>query len=492
MGPEFRQLIKHGSVFALGQVLGRVASVLLLPVYTRLLTPSDYGVMAVLDLLTTLLALVLGGGIASAATRAHFLEEWQNRQDAVWWTAIFVVTCACAVSMVPTWMFRHILADVAFGPGLPDGSYYLTLATAAMLLGVIEAPLQAHLRALKESGLLVGVSLARLVLNVAINVALMAVWQMGLAGLLWGNLATAWVVCAIYLALFIRSRGPLVVDRRLVRGYWSFGWPLIATGLLSTVMHQADRYILRFYVDFEQVGIYSIAYQIGQGVNTLVLVPFFSIWGVLVYEIASAPHSKRVYADAFKYFTYGLASLLLMVSLFARPIISTLAPGEYLPAADILPIVCLAYLFFSSHSHFNVPALIAGKTVALLPSYALAACLNVGANLLLIPVFGAVGAAWATVATFVVFAGVGLFQYRKIDRYPYALGRMSCVIAGMSLTVMLHRWVAADAQLSIGSVALTLLVWAAWSVPLLKDVAIRVFRELRTRGTVVGHRLGEQ
>jgi len=67
--------------------------------------------------------------------------------------------------------------------------------------------------------------------------------------------------------------------------------------LLALTMHQADRYLLRVFLDMDRVGIYSFAYTIGQAINALCLMPFVAIWSVEVYEIARQPNAKQIYVN---------------------------------------------------------------------------------------------------------------------------------------------------------------------------------------------------
>ncbi|HAD59626.1 MAG TPA: hypothetical protein DCG12_10310 [Planctomycetaceae bacterium] len=64
-----RDIFKHSSIYLIGQILTRMASVLLLPFYTHVLSPADYGVTAILDLTAALLATFVAGGMVSAVTR---------------------------------------------------------------------------------------------------------------------------------------------------------------------------------------------------------------------------------------------------------------------------------------------------------------------------------------------------------------------------------------------------------------------------------------
>lgn len=467
---SLRDILKHSGIYAVGQILSRVASLLLLPLYTRVLTPADYGCVAILDLTAGILAVFLGSGMSSAVTRFHFDTEDDHERNRVWWTGLIYLGLASAVTIGPMWLARGWLADVTLGPEIIDGAKFYTLALATLAFGTFAEVFDAYLRVQKWSGTYIVLSLLRLLINVGLNVFFLVQLRWGITGLLMGNLIALVIHTLIQFAIFCRSRGRVGFDRAIARKLLSFGSPLIATALLSMLIHEADRYFLRAYVDLDQVGIYSLAYKIGQAVNMLCLVPFAAIWGVVVYEIARQPDAKKQYAAVFEQFVAGLSLVMLGASLFVKPVLSVMATEEYAAAADLVPVICLAYLCFSLHEHFRVPVLIARKTLSLVPVYLFAAVLNVVCNLALIPTWHATGAAWASVLTYAGFSFFGLLQYRKIDTYPYSFRRSAEVVVGMIFTWTACRF-AWDASATIGWTA-SIGAWLTWTALLFGRQAV--------------------
>jgi len=480
VGDTWRQIIKHAGIFGAGAVLFRLASVILLPVYTHFLRPTDYGVIAILDLTANILSIVVGGGIAAAATRAHYEAADPREQDRVWWTAGLMVT-ACATAVVgPAFVFRQALSDFTFGRTFANGSFYFGIALPTLWVGSLFNVVDGYFRAVKASAYVVGMSLVRLLVNVALNVTLLNL-GFGVAGVLCGNFLSAILIVVLQGAAFMKARPVPGFSRPLARLYWRFGWPLVISGLLSVVMHEADRYVLRFFVGLGEVGLYSVAYQIGQGINTLVLMPFASIWGVLIYEIAGQPDAKLTYARVFRGYVFCLGLILLPASLLIGPALRLVAPPEYAPAAEIVPIVCLAYFFFSLHDHFKVPALLANRTVALLPVVGVAAATNVAVNLVAIPWLGAIGAAWVSVLTFIVFSLGGLYRYRRLDQYPYPIAESTAVLVGMTFTYVGFRLFVMPRVGVAGQVAVAAGVWLAWAAVLAARIAGPAIASLRAR-----------
>ncbi len=430
----YRDLIKHSSIYGIGQILSRLASILLLPVYTYFLRPADYGVIAILDLVTGVLAIFIGGGMVAAVNRFHFDTTDVKKQAKVWWSGLVFVSVASTAICLPAFLARDVVANLTLGTEVVNGGLCYALALATVWLSTVGQVPETYLRVRKWSTMSVVISLGRLLLNIALNVSFLTYTGLGVVGILLGNLITNAIMTVLLVAIVAKHEKPWAVDREVLAGMLRFGAPLIVTAFFSMLMHQADRYFLRLHLGMEEVGVYSLAYQVGQGVNTLFLVPFTAIWNTVLYEIQRQKNAKQLYADVFGHFVKALGLVMLAASLMAKPILSILTPDDYAGAAGLVPIVCLAYFFFSLHEHFRVPCLLAKKSLNLIPVYGTAAVVNVLANMALIPAIGAVGAAWASVITFATFSLFGLYQYRKVDRYPYPAFRCTCVIAGLCLT----------------------------------------------------------
>lgn len=458
----FRDILKHSGIYAVGQILSRVASLLLLPLYTRVLTPADYGCVAILDLTAGILAVVLGAGMSSALTRFHFDNERDEERHRVWWTGLIYLVGASAILVGPMWLIRGWLADVTLGAGVADGAYFYALALATLVLGAFCEVFDAYLRVRKWSGSYVLLSLARLLVNVGLNVYFLVQLRWGIAGLLMGNLLATAFNSIVMFTIFVWQEGWGAFDRSIAKKLLAFGSPLIVAAVLSMVLHEADRYFLRAFGNLDEVGVYSLAYKIASAVNMLCLVPFSAIWGVVVYEIAKQPDAKKQYADVFEHFVAGLSLVLLGASLFVKPVLNVLATDDYSTAADLVPVICLAYLCFSLHEHFRVPVMLSRTTTGLIPVHVFAAILNIMCNILLIPIWHAAGAAWASVLTYAGFSFYGLLRYRKVDAYPYSFRRSGEIVVGMILT-----WIACRFGWNVSPItgwSASVLSWLAWAV----------------------------
>jgi len=133
LGP-YRDLFKHSAIYGVGQVLSRLASFLLLPVYTSYLRPRDYGVIAILDVVGNLLGILLALAITAAVNRYHFEEKDEIKQSQVWWTGLTFLVITTMAVIVPLWLGRETLADLTLGSTVDHGELYYSLILPTFFL----------------------------------------------------------------------------------------------------------------------------------------------------------------------------------------------------------------------------------------------------------------------------------------------------------------------------------------------------------------------
>jgi O-antigen/teichoic acid export membrane protein len=461
-----RDLLKHSSVYAVGQILTRLASVLLLPLYTHCLTPADYGVTAILDLTAAILSLMIGGGMVSAVTRFHFDSDSSSHRDRLWWTGLTYLAVTSVVVLLPLWMGRQMLSDLTLGENYPDGGRLYTLTIATILVQNVAQLVEAYLRVLKWSGVFVAISFGRLLLNVGLNVWLLVGMKMGVEGLLLGNFAASLVHMIALLAVFVKTRGRFQFDFSLSLEMLRFSAPLVVTAMLAMLMHEADRYFLRVFISMEEVGVYSLAHKIGFAVNTLCLLPFASIWHVAIYDIDRMPRANDVYAKVFHWFIGGMGILLLGAALTVHPVLPLLTPDAYGDAMDLISVILLGFFLFGLQLQFEVPAMLSKETKRLVPGSVMGVVVNVVGNFLLVPIYGSWGAAWVGVLTYASFSFTTLLMCRSIRPIPYPWKSSVLVTSGLCGSYVALRYglfptvgFAAELLASVGCCA-------AWAIAL--------------------------
>jgi O-antigen/teichoic acid export membrane protein len=212
------------------------------------------------------------------------------------------------------------------------------------------------------------------------------------------------------------------------------------TALLAMLMHEADRYFLRVFVSMDEVGVYSLAHKIGFAVNTLCLLPFSSIWHVAIYDIDRMPNSNDMFGRIFSWFVGGMGVLLLGAALTVHPILPLLTPDAYGEAIDLIAVILLGFFLFGLQLLFEVPALLHKRTGLMVPGSVVGVIVNVAGNFLLIPIYGAWGAAWAGVLTYIAFSFTTLWMCRSVREIKYPWTSSLLTFAGICCSYVALRY----------------------------------------------------
>jgi len=416
-----RDLLKHSSVYMIGQILTRMASVLLLPFYTHVLTRAEYGVTAMLDLTAAILSTFLAGGMVSAITRHHFDSDDKKHHDKVWWTGLSMVGTVSTAVCLLMYLGRQTLSDLTLGIQITQGAWFYTLTILTLWFTVVGIILDSYLRVMKWSGVFVAISMCRLLINIGLNVWLIVGMNMGVEGLLIGNLTATFLHTAALGVVYLRSRGAFCIDQTIGREMVHFAAPLVLAAIGGMMMHEGDRIFLVRWKGLDEVGVYALAHKIGFAVHTLCLLPFLSIWHVAIYDIERMPDSNAIFGKIYGWFTSGLGILILGASLTVHPVLPLLTPDAFGPAMDLISVILLGFFCFGLSFMFEVPSLLTKKTRLMIPGAIVGVAVNIAANVALVPSMGAWGAGWAGVLTYVAYSLTVLYCCRKamIIEYPW-------------------------------------------------------------------------
>ena len=462
-----KDLLKHSSIYAIGQVLTRFASVLLLPLYTNCLSPADYGVVGILDTTAAILSLMIGGGLVSAVTRFHFERPSAEDHDRTWWTGLTWVAFASIVVLTPMWLGRQTLVHLTLPHGASNGEWLYTLVIATILVQLVGQLVDGYLRVMKWSGVFVSISLCRLLLNVGLNVWFLVGLDYGIEGLLMGNLLASVAHTIVLLGLFVKTRGPYQFSLTLARKLIRFSAPLMVTAFLAMLMHESNRYILVYLVSESDLGVYAFAQKIGFAVNTLCLLPFSSIWQVAIYDINRQKNSDEAFEKIFGWFVYGLGILLLGAALTVHPILPLLTPDAFGPAVELISVILLALFVYGLQIQFEVPALLAKRTALLIPGSVAGVITNLSCNYMLVPHLGLWGAAWATVATYAAYSFTTLLICRKVRPLAYPWRQSLAAAIGLVASYLIVRVYLFPHVGFFGQLLTSILCCGLWAVLLL-------------------------
>lgn len=480
-----RSLARGSLLYSIGFLLPRIGSFLLLPIYVSVLSTADYGAVALVVSVAQLVASILRLGLDGALMRMHFDSADQQQQNRLVATVatvtLLVATAGAALAALLAWAFFEVLfAGLEFLP------YGLIAAILSFTTTFQYLPATVF-RAREEPERFLAFTGGAFLITAGATLWWLLVVPLGVLGALLGQVAGGIFVIVVSATMLFRAGGPSV-DGLLARHALAFGLPLVPHTLAGWVLNVSDRWLLSLLLPMSAVaarsaiGIYSLAYQLAYAVD-LIAQSFNAAWVPFFYRHGDTPQALGIHRAMTTLVVTGVAVLSGLLAIHAQLIVTVIAQPEFAPAADLVPILAVAFL---AHAFYIavVTVLFHARRTGVLPIVTGASALvNVGVNVLLIGTLGVVGAAWATLAAFVFMAAATYVVARRLHRVSVDWVRVGSMAA---LTVLAAAWALNRAgPLSIERVALDLGISAAiGSAAVL--VGIGPFRQLRvlTRAAV--------
>jgi len=396
---EIKVIAKHSSVYGLANILNRIISFIMLPIYTRYLTTSDYGILQILYFVYTLVSIVLSMGISDAMSRFYFdSDKTKERNKVVSTTIIGFGSLSVILSLFLLNLTKFASIEIF------DSIDYKNLFVILFLTLGVEFTVQtgfAYFRVVKQSFRLMIFSLTQLFFTISLNILFLVYMKMGVEGILLSTLIINGLIGIIMIISILIAVG----SKFSFPLYWSmikFGLPLIPSNIANYLMIASDRYFIKDYVSLSETGLYSLGYKIGSVISNFITSPFTQIWFPRRFEHFNKEDSELIFARIFTYFASIITLGALFISLMAQDILKIMTTKPFWPAYQVVSIIALAHIFHSFYYHFTIGISYKKKTVYYMYINIISGVTNLVLNYFLIRRYGIWGAAYATLTTYIL------------------------------------------------------------------------------------------
>lgn len=433
---QLRGLTRDSFIYGVGGLVSRFLAVFMLPLYTSYISAGDYGRIEILMAAMAVAVTLLRGGANYGFIRFYFLEKEPEYRRRLVRTVFWAQMAYSTVGLVLCVVLAHDIA-VWFGvtqqgPHLQGSGTNLVIATGVLLWANVNYAQMTNLfRAEQRSVAFSIATLANIAITVPLTVILVVVYKEGPLGIIVGNLSGTLVLYVVLLA-YRREQLGLQFDHRLLRALNRFGLPLMGAALALWVTNFGDRLMLSKLVHgfnrLNEVGQYSLANKIS-GAMVLLFTAFQIAWPAFAYSIEDEKEAKRAYSFVLTYLMFIAAWVAIALSLFGHWIVRGLAQKHgYWPADSAIPALAYSSVFYAG---FTVVTIATGRTRQTQFNWvaaALAAMLNFGLNLWLIPAYGMLGAAYATLAAYALLMLVRTWNAQTVYPVAYQWRRVAVLL----------------------------------------------------------------
>ncbi|BBL60385.1 polysaccharide biosynthesis C-terminal domain-containing protein [Methylomonas koyamae] len=459
---SLRQLVSQTAVYGLSSIVGRFLNYLLVPLYTYTFGTGEYGVVSEFYAYAGFFAVLLVLGLETGYFRFRQRPEFDGER--VYRNALSLLLLANLALVGAVWYWQETLAAWLQYPQHPEYAVWFTWILA---LDALSALPFAKLRAENRAWRFAGIKMAEILVAIGLNLLLLLLWpklaalwpdsaiagyydpQVGVGYIFIANLAAS---AAKLLMLLPQFRAvPFGLEWAVLAPVLRYSLPMIVIGLAGMVNEMLDRAILKqllpydLQTNLQQLGIYGACYKLSI-LMTLFVQAFRYAGEPFFFSYAGRADAKRAYALVMQYFVIAGVSIFLLVALFID-LFKYFIGAEFREGLVVVPILLIANLLLGIYVNLSVWYKLSDRTGLGAWVSLAGAGVTVALNILLIPQYGYIGAAWATLVCygFMVLLSWGLGRiYYPVD---YPLAKIGFYFAlGLSLyfadryAVAQYRW----------------------------------------------------
>jgi len=402
---KLKELTKDTAIYGISTMVGRFLNFLLVPFFTNIFDPDQYGYVMILYSYIALFNIVYVYGLDSAYLKYAAFKEIGDEKDNFSTPYLSILFTSIIFSLLII-LFRE---PVAYAISLPAEFSYLIIYSTLIIFFDSNASIPfLKLRLERKAKYFSFLKVLNIIFNLAANFILILKFKMGIEAIFISNLIASALTLVLLLPTIAKSFRPKfhsVLYKRLLK----FGLPYLPAGLAVMLVQVIDVPILGYLTDVDTVGIYKANYKLG--IFMMLFVSMFQYaWQPFFLNNAKEENAKEIFSKVLTYFTVVGSLLVIFLSLFISDLIKINFGGFYLlgqkywSGVPIVPIILLGYFFNGLYVVFSAGIYIEEKSIFAPIVTGVGALVNIVVNFALIPSMNIIGAAIATLASYLVMA----------------------------------------------------------------------------------------
>lgn len=437
MKEKLKELTKDTAVYGISTILGRFLNFILVPFYTNVFSTAEYGVVTTVYAYIAFFNIIYIYGMDAAYMKYAFMKDERNPRTVFSTSFLFISLTSFVFSALIVIFGRNISSAL----DIPSESFpIMTYVSLILLFDALAIIPFNYLRLKRNARKFALIKTLNIMINVFLNLILILKFKMGVEAVFISNLAASTLTLVALLPEFAGNLSSKI-NLSYLKELLKFGIPYLPAGMASMVVQVIDRPILQRMTDESSVGIYQANYKLG--IFMMLYVSMFQYaWQPFFLSNSKDKNAKELFSKVLTYFLIAGSIILVVISLFIEDIVKipllhhrTLIAAAYWGGINIIPVVLLAYLFNGMYVNFTAGIFIEGKTKYLPYITGLGALVNIAVNILLIPYMGIMGAALATLASYIAMSLGLYFVSKRFYRVDYEYGKIFRIFAALAFVM---------------------------------------------------------
>lgn len=416
-------LVKNSIIYTLGRILPQAVGFLLLPLYTSYLSTSEYGIVESMYTLTMVLTIFFSMATERSMFRIYYDYDSLEEKKKFVGNSFLVILFFTIVFTLILFLFPSLIS-LTF-ESIPFNPYYSYSILTALVMSFSFIP--QTLYQVEESPFKFFLLTASTFLfSIGFILYFLLVKEQGAVGLVKGRFFGSLLMLPVYMIIIVKS-SIFKIDKEILKNILKFSLPMVPTLLSAWILNMSNRVFIEKYFSLNEVGIFSLSYKISS-ITTLVLGSLFTAFNPIFYRLANKKEQVKVKKE--------LTNIVYLISLFviyicfvcaflSKELMEIFFSGEYLKANKILLLLILSVLFIQLAGLYNLMVYQHKKSVWIMYVSIIGALASIGFNFLLVPKYGLIGAAVASILTSLLILIVKYFFAKKSYYLQLPIGKIS-------------------------------------------------------------------
>lgn len=331
MNPKLFGFAKDSFYYALGDWLNKLSGLILVPILSRIFLPSDYGIIDILNYTTMFLLGILSLNIDSGMQKFYYLREGERRKALITSTMAIRLAITCSFALIAILFAKHV-SLLAFD----TAGYGIAILWLALCLPIedMNGQLMLYLRLERRPVSFIMFNSVQVFLQPATTCLLVITYGFGVEGVFIARFCTVTIISAL---LMITQKKNLTfkLNVRDAVDLLKFSLPGLPAIIQANIMNLLPRYFLAYFSALTAVGLFGTADKIAKTID-MFKTSFNRAWNPFAFSNAGEADERYLYEKVFKLFASSLVFLVVVLSIFAKDILSILTPPKYHSAATLI------------------------------------------------------------------------------------------------------------------------------------------------------------
>lgn len=440
MGSILKKTAWHTAIYSFGNLAAKLTGFLLLPLYAQHLTAAEYGVFGLLETIWQLLIAMLSLSIPTAIMRWCSDDKNFQSKKTIVSTAIFSLLLILFSFNILSLPFLEHLSYAFFETS--EYKNFLLLVFISLSFDILNLLVLNLIRLEEKPFQYIILNVVKLTVILLLNIYLIAYKGYGVLGMILGQLIgnVIFSIGSVYILLkYISFRFSKTLFREMI----SYGFPLIFTNVSAIVLSIGDRFFIKHFLSFEDLGIYSLGYKIGGIINVFIVQSFQLGFLPIAYKMYNQPDAKYFFQKVLDYFVVVLVLSTLLLSAFSKELITLLSPenSKFREAHVVVPLIAFSFIIKGVQYFFSLGLHYVKKTSYNAWIVIISSGVSIGLNYYLIPKLGIIGSAVSINIATLLMAILYYYFSQKMYYIPYNFKKITLTVSISVMAYMICNYI---------------------------------------------------